>query len=127
MDSMTLDAAVTRTPPLPHIDADTYKSMYAASLADPDAFWSEQAQRLDWITPFTKVKNVNFTLGQVSVKCIDRHLETRADQTAIIWEPDDPKDPALHITYRDLHTRVSKMANVLKSLGVTKGDRVIIY
>ena len=125
--------------PAPHVDAAAYQSMYAASISDPDAFWAEQAQRIDWITPFTKVKNVDFTLGQVSIKwfedgvlnvsanCIDRHLETRGDQAAIIWEPDEPTEPALHITYRDLHRSVSKMANVLKTLGVTKGDRVVIY
>ncbi len=125
--------------PEPHVDAAAYQSMYAASISDPDAFWAEQAQRIDWITPFTKVKNVDFTLGQVSIKwfedgvlnvsanCIDRHLETRGDRTAIIWEPDEPTEPALHITYRDLHRSVSKMANVLKTLGVTKGDRVVIY
>ncbi|MFK7744847.1 MAG: acetate--CoA ligase [Roseobacter sp.] len=123
----------------PHVNAEQYKEMYAASLADPDTFWAEQGQRLDWIKPFTKVKDVDFTLGQVSIKwfedgvlnvsanCIDRHLDTRADQTAIIWEPDDPQDDALHITYKQLHTSVSKMANILKELGVAKGDRVVIY
>ncbi len=123
----------------PHVNAAQYKSLYAASLADPDAFWAEQGKRLDWIKPFTKVRNVDFTLGNVSIKwfedgvlnvsanCIDRHLETRGDQTAIIWEPDDPNDTALHITYKDLHRSVCKMANILETLGVRKGDRVVIY
>ncbi|MEM9967144.1 MAG: acetate--CoA ligase [Pseudomonadota bacterium] len=122
-----------------HVNADRYNEMYAASLADPDAFWREQGARVDWIKPFSQVKNVDFTLGQVSINwyadgqlnvsanCVDRHLETRADQTAIIWEPDDPNDPAQYITYRELHTQVCKMANVLKGLGIGKGDRVVIY
>ena len=122
-----------------HVNAEQYKSLYADSVADPEAFWAKQGQRLDWIAPFTKVKNVDFTLGNVTIKwfedgvlnvsanCIDRHLETRGDQTAIIWEPDEPSDPALHITYKELHSKTCKMANVLKSLGVTKGDRVVIY
>ncbi len=130
------DAAPSRTP---HVNAQQYKSLYQESLTDPDAFWAEQGKRLDWITPFTRVKDVDFTLGQVSIKwfedgvlnvsanCIDRHLETRGDQTAIIWEPDDPNDTALHITYKDLHRSVCKMANILETLGVRKGDRVVIY
>ncbi len=124
---------------IPHVNAAQYQSMYQASIADPDAFWAEQGKRLDWIKPFTKVRNVNFDLGNVSIKwfedgvlnvsanCIDRHLETRGDQTAIIWEPDDPNDKALHITYKDLHRSVCKMANILETLGVRKGDRVVIY
>ena len=122
-----------------HVDADKYDAMYKASVEDPDGFWREQAQRIDWIKPFTTVKDIDFTLGQVkinwfadgalnvSANCVDRHLETRGDQTAIIWEPDDPKDDALHISYRELHEHVGKMANVLKSLGVGKGDRVVLY
>ena len=122
-----------------HVDAARYDEMYARSIADPDGFWAEQAQRIDWIKAPTQVRDVDFTIGQVSIKwfedgtlnvaanCIDRHLETRGDQTAIIWEPDSPEDPALHITYRDLHRSVCKMANVLADLGVTKGDRVVIY
>jgi acetyl-CoA synthetase len=122
-----------------HVDAAKYEEMYAASLADPEGFWAEQAGRVDWIRKPTKVKDVSFELGNVSIKwfedgelnvaanCIDRHLETRGDQTAIIWEPDEPGDAALHITYRELHGHVCKMANVLKKLGVGKGDRVVIY
>ncbi|EBA11931.1 acetate--CoA ligase [Roseobacter sp. CCS2] len=124
---------------VPHVNAQQYQTLYQASVSDPDTFWAEQGKRLDWIKPFTKVQNVDFTLGNVSIKwfedgvlnvsanCIDRHLETRGDQTAIIWEPDDPNDQALHITYKDLHRSVCKMANILETLGVRKGDRVVIY
>nr|WP_245851692.1 acetate--CoA ligase [Monaibacterium marinum] len=122
-----------------HIDAAGYEAKYAASVADPEAFWAEEAKRLDWIKTPTKVKNTSFAYPDISIKwfedgelnvaanCIDRHLETRAEQTAIIWEPDNPEEGAQHITYRDLHTNVCKMANVLKDLGVTKGDRVVLY
>ncbi|MCH2165115.1 MAG: acetate--CoA ligase [Marinovum sp.] len=127
------------TPRNYHIDAQKYQEMYAASVADPVAFWKDQGQRIDWIKPYTQVKDVSFAPGDIRIKwyydgtlnvsanCIDRHLEARGDQTAIIWEPDDPNDTAQHITYRELHTSVSKMANVLKELGVCKGDRVVIY
>ncbi|NHQ74218.1 acetate--CoA ligase [Roseovarius gahaiensis] len=122
-----------------HVDADRYNEMYQASISDPEGFWAEHGKRVDWMTPFTKVKNVSFDPGNVAIKwfedgtlnvaanCIDRHLETRGDQTAIIWEPDEPGDPAQHITYRQLHENVCKMANVFKNLGVGKGDRVVIY
>ncbi|WP_432817064.1 acetate--CoA ligase [Sulfitobacter sp. JB4-11] len=122
-----------------HVNAERYEKMYAASIADPDAFWAEQGKRVDWIKPFTQVKDVDFTLGNVQINwyadgelnvaanCVDRHMETRPDQTAIIWEPDSPDDEALHITYRELHGHVCRMANVLKKLGIGKGDRVIIY
>ncbi|GIT89566.1 acetyl-coenzyme A synthetase [Jannaschia pagri] len=125
--------------PAPHVDAAGYLTTYAASAADPEAYWAEQGKRLDWIKPYTKVKDVDFTLGQVSIKwyedgtlnvaanCIDRHLATRANQTAIIWEPDSPEDEAQHITYGELHAQVCRMANVLTDQGVTKGDRVILY
>ncbi|MGD1883978.1 MAG: acetate--CoA ligase [Paracoccaceae bacterium] len=122
-----------------HVDAAKYDEMYAASIADPEAFWGEHGKRIDWIKPYSVVKNTKYDFGNVDIKwfedgtlnvaanCIDRHLETRSDQTAIIWEPDSPDDDAQHITYKDLHASVSKMANVLKSLGVGKGDRVVIY
>ncbi|MDF3350388.1 acetate--CoA ligase [Sulfitobacter sp. KE34] len=122
-----------------HVDAQTYDKMYQASVTDTDGFWREQAQRIDWIKPFTQVRDVNFDLGSVSINwfadgelnvsanCIDRHLETRGDQTAIIWEPDSPEDEAKHISYRELHSATCRMANVLRDLGVGKGDRVIIY
>lgn len=121
-----------------HIDADRYAEMYAASVNDPDAFWAEHGKRLDWIQPYTKVKNTTFAYPDISIKwyedgvlnvsanCIDRHLATRADQVAIIWESDEP-DTHSHITYRELHENVCRMANVFKAQGVGKGDRVIIY
>jgi acetyl-CoA synthetase len=113
--------------------------MYAASIADPEAFWGDHGKRIDWIKPYSKVRDVDYTYGNVSIKwfedgtlnvaanCIDRHLADRADQTAIIWEPDDPNDEAQHITYRQLHAETCRMANVLKNLGVGKGDRVVLY
>ncbi|WP_404403559.1 acetate--CoA ligase [Pelagibacterium halotolerans] len=109
------------------------------ALADPDAFWGEEGKRLDWITPYTKVKNTNYAYPDVSIKwfedgvlnvsanCIDRHLEKNGDKAAIIWEPDDPKAEAQVITYRHLHEEVCRFANVLKSFGVKKGERVTIY
>jgi acetyl-CoA synthetase len=120
------------------IDKAKYEAMYAASIKDPNAFWGEQAKRLDWIKPFTKVKNTSYDPANVSIKwfedgvlnvaanCIDRHLATRGDQVAIIWEGDDPKDDK-KITYNELHAEVCRMANVLKAHGVKKGDRVTIY
>ncbi len=120
------------------VDAAGYASMYAASVADPAAFWGEQAARLDWITPFTRVKNTSFAWPDVSIRwfedgalnvsanCIDRHLATRGDQTAILWQSDDP-EVCDRITYRRLHAEVAKFANVLISLGVTRGDRVVLY
>ncbi len=122
-----------------HVDAARYDAMYKASIDDPEGFWKEQGARLDWMTPFTQVKDVDFTLGNVhikwyadgklnaSVNCIDRHLATRGDQTAILFEPDDPEEATQRITYKDLHAGTCKMANILKDLGVSKGDRVIIY
>ena len=122
-----------------HIDAAKYQEMYAASVGDPEAFWREHGQRIDWIRPYSRVKDVNYALGNVSIKwfedgtlnvaanCIDRHLATRADQTAIIWEPDAPTDDARHITYRELYENTCRMANVLKGMGVGRGDRVVLY
>ena len=122
-----------------HADRAAYDRMYAQSMQDPEGFWAEQGKRLDWIKPYDKVKETDFTLGQVSIKwfedgtlnvaqnCIDRHLATRGTQTAIIWEPDDPQAEAQHITYQQLHSHVGKFANVLKTMGVKKGDRVVIY
>ncbi|WP_321831998.1 acetate--CoA ligase [Thalassovita sp.] len=122
-----------------HIDAAKYQDMYDASVKDPEAFWAEHGKRIDWIEPFTKVKDTNFKLGEVSIKwfedgvlnvsanCIDRHLATRGEQTAIIWEPDEPDAEALHITYNELSEKVNRFANVLLSQGVMRGDRVVIY
>ena len=118
-------------------DAARYEEMYQRSIADPDGFWGDEAKRLDWITPWQRVKNTTFESpvsikwyegGQlnVSANCIDRHLESRGDQVAIIWEGDDPS-VSKSITYRDLHEEVCRFANVLKSRGVKKGDRVTIY
>ncbi len=115
-----------------------YKKMYAASIKDPDKFWGEHGQRIDWFKPYTKVRNASYKPGKVSIKwfedgttnvahnCIDRHLATRAKQTAIIWEGDDPSE-SKKITYGQLYTEVCKFANVLKANGVKKGDRVTIY
>ena len=115
-----------------------YQEMYQASLDDPDAFWGEHGQRIDWMTPYTKVKNTHYGKDDVSIKwyedatlnacvnCVDRHLETRGAQVAIIWEGDEPTDDA-KITYAELHEEVCKFANVLKTRGVKKGDRVTIY
>ena len=122
-----------------HLDAAGYARMYAESIEDPDEFWGREGKRLDWIKPYTRVKNTDFTFGKVSIKwfedgvlnvsvnCIDRHLRDRALQTAIIFEPDDPKEPAQHITYKKLSEKVNRMANVLLSQGVMRGDRVVIY
>ncbi|MEZ5733269.1 MAG: acetate--CoA ligase [Paracoccaceae bacterium] len=122
-----------------HVTPESYASDYAASVNDPEGYWGRQGKRIDWIKPFSKVKNTNFEYGKVSIKwyedgtlnvsanCIDRHLPKRANQTAIIWEPDDPKTPAKHITYGELHDKVCRMANVLKAQGVRRGDRVVIY
>jgi acetyl-CoA synthetase len=115
-----------------------YKKMYAASVKDPDKFWAEHGQRIDWFKPFSKVRNVSFKPGKISIKwyedgttnvaynCIDRHLATRAKQTAIIWEGDNPSE-SKKISYGELHTEVCRFANVLKAHGVKKGDRVTIY
>ncbi len=122
-----------------HANAETYAALYADSVANPDAFWGREGQRIDWITPYTQVKNTDFTFGQVSIKwfedgvlnvaanCIDRHLATRGDQTAIIFEPDDPKSAAQHISYKTLSDKVNRFANVLLANGVARGDRVVIY
>lgn len=124
--------------PNAHADAAKYKAMYEASVSDPDGFWGEQGKRLDWMKPYTKVKNTTFEYPDVSIKwyedgtlnvsanCIDRHLATRGDQTAIIWEGDDPGDDK-HITYKELHEQVCKLANAMKEQGVKKGDRVTLY
>ena len=120
------------------IDKQRYEEMYSESINDPDAFWSEHGLRVDWIKPFTKIKNVSYEHPNVSIKwfedgelnvsanCIDRHLESRGDKTAIIWEGDNPLD-SKHITYNELHQQVSKLANVYKNLGLSKGDRVVLY
>ena len=120
------------------IDDAKYKEMYKASVNDPENFWRREGLRIDWIKPYTKIKNTSFDTHNVSIRwfedgtlnasanCIDRHLEKRGDQVAIIWEGDDPKDHK-SITYRELHDAVCRFANVLKAQGVKRGDRVTIY
>ena len=119
-------------------DEAKYQDLYKSSVTDPAGFWREQGKRIDWMRPYTKVKNVSFDAENlyvrwyedgalnVSANCIDRHLAKRGEQTAIIWEGDDPKD-SKHITYRQLHDEVCRFANVLKGQGVQRGDRVTIY
>ena len=116
-----------------------YGAMYKASLSDPESFWANQAKRIEWIKPFTRVKNTSFAYPDVSIKwfedgtlnvcanCVDRHLNERGDLVAIIWEPDDPNAQARHITYRELYGEVNVFANVLRAMGVKRGDRVTIY
>jgi acetyl-CoA synthetase len=120
------------------VDAATYEKMHTQALSNPEAFWGEHGKRLDWITPYTRVKNTSFNEADfgikwyedgtlnVSANCIDRHLPKRANDVAIIWEGDDPSQ-SLKITYAQLHQAVCKMANVMKAHGVCKGDRVTIY
>jgi acetyl-CoA synthetase len=120
------------------VDDATYKKMYAESVASPAKFWGKQAKRLDWFKAPTKIKNTSYAYENVSIKwyedgilnvshnCIDRHLKKRANQTAIIWEGDNPYDDR-KITYRELHEHVCRLANVMKKHGVKKGDRVTLY
>ena len=120
------------------IDAAGYDKMYARSVSDNAAFWTEQAQRIDWIKPFTKCKDVSFAKDDLHVRwfydgtlnvcynCVDRHLDAKGDDVAIIWEGDDPSRD-LKISYRELHERVCRFANSLKSLGAKKGDRITLY
>ena len=119
------------------VDDAGYRRIYEQSIRDPEGFWAVHAKRVDWIKPFTKIKDTKFS-GNVQIRwfwdgtlnasanCVDRHLAKRGDQTAIIWEGDDPKE-SRHVTYRELHREVCKLANVLKIRGIKKGDRVTIY
>ncbi len=119
-------------------DNEKYLEMYQRSVDDPEGFWAEHGQRIDWIKPYSKVKDVSFDTPDVhikwfedgtlnaSVNCLDRHLETRGDQVALLWEGDSPED-SKSLTYRELYTEVCKFSNVLKSLGIKKGDRITIY
>ena len=121
-----------------YIDAKTYTEWYAASVSDPNRFWGEHGRSLDWIKPFTKVKDTSFKLHDfrirwfedgtlnVSANCVDRHLKDHGDRTAIIWEGDDPTQ-SRRVSYRELHAEVCRFANVLKANGVKRGDRVTIY
>ena len=120
------------------IDADAYAEMYRRSIDDNEGFWAEQAQRIDWIKPFTRVKDVSWSRDDLHIRwyddgtlnacynCVDRHLPEKQDDVAIIWEGDDP-DRDLRITYGELHERVCRFANALRSLGASKGDRITIY
>ena len=121
-----------------HIDAKVYDALYAESIADPDGFWAEHGKRIDWIKPYSQTSDVSYDADDLHIKwyadgtlnaaanCLDRHLAERGDQTAIIWEGDEP-DQQRHITYNELHEEVCKFANVLKANGAKKGDRVTIY
>ncbi|WP_417840500.1 acetate--CoA ligase [Terasakiella sp.] len=121
-----------------HVDNEKYLEMYKQSVENPDAFWGEHGKRIDWFKPYTKVKNTSYDTHNVDIRwfedgttnvahnCLDRHLETRGDQVAIIWEGDDPSESE-NITYKDLHERVCKLANAMKARGVAKGDRVTLY
>ncbi|EJL32973.1 acetate--CoA ligase [Novosphingobium sp. AP12] len=121
------------------IDEARYHEMYESSVADPEGFWRQEAQRIDWIKPFSAVKQTSFheedfgiswftdgTLN-LSANCLDRHLDAHGDDIAILWEPDDPKNPDRRITYRELHEAVCRFANLLRAKGVKKGERVTIY
>ena len=120
-------------------DKATYQRLYAESISDPEGFWARQAERLDWFVKPTRIKDTSYALEDfrikwfedgvlnVSVNCLDRQLEKRGDKTALLFEPDSPDSPAQHVTYRQLHEKVCKLANALRNLGVRKGDRVTIY
>ena len=120
------------------IDNEKYLQEYERSINDPENFWAEHGQRIDWIKPYTRIKDVSYSEKDLHIKwfydgtlnvssnCLDRHLEKRGDQTAIIWEGDDPKEDK-RISFKELHSEVCKFANALKELGVKKGDRVTIY
>ena len=121
-----------------HIDADTYKNLYDKSVKDPEGFWADMAARIDWYKTPTKIKNVSYDKNDLYIKwyedgvlnaaynCIDRHLPERADQTAFIFEGDDPSVDQ-KVTFAQLKDEVSRVANALKERGVKKGDRVTIY
>ena len=121
------------------ITAERYAEMYAMSVEDPEAFWREEARRVDWIKPFTQVSDCSFDAADfrinwfadgtlnLSANCLDRHLAERGDTVAILWEPDHPASPSRSITYRELHADVCRLANALKADGVQRGDRVTIY
>ncbi len=121
-----------------HIDAKRYESLYAESITDPDGFWAEQGKRIDWMKPYSQISDVSYDAADLHIKwyadgtlnaaanCLDRHLSQRGNQTAIIWEGDEP-DQQRHITFNELHEEVCKFANVLKANGAKKGDRITIY
>ena len=119
---------------------DVYRARYRESITDPDTFWAAEARnRIHWSKPFTRVRNVSYASSDVSIRwfedgevnasynCLDRHLTERGNQTALIWEPDDPQEEARHVSYRELHAEVCRLSNVLTAMGVKRGDRVTIY
>ena len=121
------------------VDGARYRALYAESVADSEGFWRREGRRLDWQTPYTQVRDVSFAADDLHIRwfadgrlnvaanCLDRHLASRGDKTAIVWEPDDPAEPARRISYRELHGEVCRLANALRRLGVEPGDRVTIY
>ena len=121
-----------------NLTPELYKKLYAQSISNPEGFWAEQGHRIDWMSPYTKAKNVSWEDGDFNIEwyvdgvlnvtesCLDRHLETRGDKAAIIWEGDNPNE-SITLSYKELHQKVCRFANVMKSLGVKKGDRVTIY
>ncbi|MGR6872839.1 acetate--CoA ligase [Pseudomonas sp. HK3] len=121
-----------------HMNAQQYQQAYSHSMQENEAFWGEQGKRLDWFTPYTKIKDVNFAADDLHIKwfydgvinvchnCVDRHLPTKANDVAIIWEGDEPTDDS-KLTYAQLHQQVSRFANILKEMGVQKGDVVTLY
>lgn len=121
------------------VDEARYQDMYRQSVDDPEGFWAEHGKRIDWIRPFTKVKNTSFHEADFGIRwfedgtlnlaanCLDRHLAERGDEIAILWEPDSPDEAHREITYRQLHADVCRFANLLKAKGVQKGERVTIY
>ena len=121
-----------------YVDKNQYEKKYKLSIKDNDGFWKKEGKRIDWIKPYSKIKDVKYSKSDVKIKwfydgtlnasanCIDRHLKDKKNKTAIIWVGDDPKD-SKQISYKDLHRNVSKTANGLKELGIKKGDRVTIY
>ena len=121
-----------------YVDSKGYEELYASSIADPEAFWAEHGKRIDWIKPYNQISDVSYDASDLHIKwfadgtlnaaanCLDRHLKERGDQTAIIWEGDEP-DQQRHITYKELHEDVCKFANVLKANGAKKGDRITLY
>ncbi len=141
MEPKNLYPVAERGPHTTHSSPEDYQRLYDSSITDPDAFWGEHGKRLDWMTPFTTVKSVDYGNGSgtdvqikwfedgvlnLSVNAIDRHLETRGDQVAIIFEGDDPNEDA-RVTYRELSGHVNRLANGLRAMGVKKGDRVTLY
>src|SRR5665213_2805121 len=120
-----------------HVTAARYRDMYERAERDPDGFWAEHARRIEWMKAPTKIKNASFA-GDVSIKwfedgtlnasvsCLDRHVTAHPDRVAIIWESDDPA-ASKHVTYRELHEQVCRLANAMKGLGAKKGDRITIY